>query len=168
MLPHKGSLTRAERRTPPAEVRSWAPVGWFILVAFAAAAAWALCLPSMPTDALPVPKPAHVFHLDWFLVSTTLAFLVSKAARSSWVAALATVPLVSAQMLAIADEGARRLQIAGLVSAETDMLYLLASLQVLLFVTVGVVGARRSLADRRVARLNRRLAALDPANQPTR
>jgi hypothetical protein len=70
-------------------------------------------------------------------------------------------------MLAIADEGARRLQIAGLVGAETDMLYLLAILQVLLFVTVGAVGARHSLADRRVVRLNRRLAALDPTNQPT-
>jgi hypothetical protein len=107
-----------------------------------------------------------VFRLEWFLMATLLGYVIWHAARASWVVGVASTLLASVQMVTIADDGAGRLQQVGMVSAETDMLYLIAGLQVVLFVTAGAVGIRHSLANRRVAKLNRRLAALDPTSSP--
>jgi hypothetical protein len=67
------------------------------------------------------------------------------------------------QVVCIADEGARRLQQAGVVTAVTDLLYVAAALYAVLFLSVGVSGMLRNLADRRVAKLVAQLAALDEA-----
>jgi hypothetical protein len=161
MLPSKGSLTRDEQQWQHQEASSWAPVGWFTLVVLATALAWSMCLPTVSADLAIAPKPGQVFHLEWFLVSTTLGFAIFYAARSSWVVAIPSVVLASAQVLGIADEAAHRLQQAGVVSAETDLLYLMAVLQVVVFVSAGTAGLRHCLARRRWAKLNDRLAALD-------
>ncbi len=161
MRPHKGSLARGERRWQLTETPSWAPVGWFSLLVGAAALTWSLCLPGYVTDLDVSRRPGQAFHLEWFLLATALAYLIWRAARSSWVVGIVGLLIASAQLLGIADEAAQRLQRAGLVSAETDMLYVIAVLQVAVFVFAWAVGARHSLADRRWARLTRQLAALD-------
>jgi hypothetical protein len=163
MLPHRASLSRVERQWHPAEPSSWAPVGWFSLVVLAAALTWSLCLPSIPTDLGVAPKPSQVFHLEWFLVATAMGCLILAAARSSWIAGVASVALASLQMLGIADEAAHRLGQTGVVGAETDLLYLVAALQVVVFVSAGVAGLRYSLANRRWAKLTARIERLDQA-----
>jgi hypothetical protein len=45
----------------------------------------------------------------------------------------------------------------------TDLLYIAAALYAVLFLSVGVSGMLRNLADRRVAKLVAQLAALDEA-----
>jgi hypothetical protein len=167
MLPHRASLSRVERQWHSPEPSSWAPAGWFSLVVLAAALTWSLCLPSVALDVGAAPKPSQVFHLEWFLVATAMGCLILAAARSSWLAGVASVVLVSVQMLGIADEAAHRLQLAGLVSAETDLLYVVAVLQVVVFVSAGVAGLRYSLATRRWAKLNARLARLDSSRGST-
>jgi hypothetical protein len=169
MLPHKGSLTRDQRQGQRTEAPSWAPVGWFSLVVIATALTWALCLPVITVEPAVTPRPGQVFGLEWFLLATAIAYLIWRTARSSWIVGGLSVVLASLQMLGIADDGAHRLQQVGLVSAETDMLYLVAVLQVVLYVVAGVSGMRHNLVNRRWARLNRRLAALDnPRNAQRR
>jgi hypothetical protein len=168
MLPHRGSQARVDRRTQHTEPSSWAPVGWFTLVVVTTSVTWALCLPQLEPYPSVVPAPGQVFHLEWFLMATVLGYVIWHAARSSWLVGVASTLLASVQMLGIADDGAGRLQQVGMVSAETDMLFLIAGLQVLLFVAAGAIGIRHSLANRRFVKLNRRLAALDaPSSRRT-
>jgi hypothetical protein len=109
------------------------------------------------------PAAGSVFHVEWFLATAVLAVPIWHTARSSWLLGVPAVTIACVQVVCIADEGARRLQGAGVVSAVTDWLYLTAALYALLFLSVAISGIMRSLADRRVAKLIAQLAALDPA-----
>jgi hypothetical protein len=148
------------RASEPAEV-SWAPLGWFSLVVLAAAATWALCLPVVPTTVGHPPSAQAVFHVEWFLAAAALSVFIWKAARLSWILGIASIVLTSVQVYCIADDGADRLQQAGVLPAVSDLLYIAAALEIVLFVAVGVGGIVRNLADRRWARLVAQLAALD-------
>ena len=148
------------RASGPAET-SWASAGWFSLVVLGAAATWALCLPVEPSNVWNPPSAQAVFHVEWFIAASALSVLIWHAARLSWLLGIASIVITSAQVFGIADEGARRLQQAGVVSAITDLLYIAAALEIALFVAVGVTGIVRNLADRRWAKLVGQLAALD-------
>jgi hypothetical protein len=148
------------RASDPAET-SWASAGWFSLVVLGAAATWALCLPVEPSNVWSPPSAQAVFHVEWFLAASALAVLIWHAARLSWLLGIASILITSAQVFGIADDGAHRLQQAGVVSAITDLLYIAAALEIALFVAVGVSGILRNLANRRWAKLVGQLAALD-------
>ncbi len=143
----------------------WAAAGWFSLVVVGDAAAWALSLPLISSDPWTPTPVQSVFHVQWFLTAAVLAVFIWRAARLSRLLGVLSVVVTSIQVVCIADEGARRLNDAGVVTAVTDLLYLAAGLQVLLFVCVTASGIRRNLADRRWARLVRQLAAMDPAER---
>jgi hypothetical protein len=148
------------RASEPAEA-SWAPLGWFTLVVLGAAATWALCLPVVPATVGHPPSVQSVFHIEWFLAAAALSVFIWHTARLSWILGIVSIVITSAQVFCIADDGAVRLQQAGVVPALTDLLYIVAFLEIALFTGVGVSGIVRNLADRRWARLVAQLAALD-------
>jgi hypothetical protein len=140
---------------------SVASVGWFLLVVLGAGVAWAVCLPVESADVWSPPAPGDVFHLEWFIAAVALAVPIWYTARFSWLLGITAVLITSAQVLAIANEAASRLQQASVLPAITDLLYIAAALEVVVFVSVAVSGILRNLADRRCARLVAQLAALD-------
>lgn len=143
----------------------WAAAGWCCLLVLGAAAAWAMCLPVVPSDVSSPPSAGAAFHVEWFIAMAVLAAPIWHTARSSWLVGVPGVLIASVQVVCIADEGAQRLQQAGVVTAVTDLLYIAAALDVVLFLSVGVSGIRRNLADRRVAKLTAQLAALDATSK---
>jgi hypothetical protein len=153
-------MPSASRASGPA-ASWWAPAGWFALVVLGAASAWAVCLPVESADAWTTPAASSVFRLEWFIAIAVLAVPIWHVARSSWLLGLACVGITSIQVLCIADEGAHRLQQSGVLAAVTDLLYIAAGLEIVVFVAVGTSGTMRNLADRRWAKLTARLAALD-------
>lgn len=152
-----------QRAGPSGEASGWASAGWFALVVVGAGLAWAFCLPVMSSDPFAPLSAESVFRVEWFLAATALAVFIWHAAKASWLVGILSTLITSAQMFSIADEGADRLQHVGVVTAVTDLLYLGAVCQILLFAAAGVGGVRRNLADRRLAKLVAQLAALDPA-----
>lgn len=148
------------RASGPAET-PWASAGWFSLVVLGAAATWALCLPVESSNVWSPPGAQAVFHVEWFLAAAALSVLIWHVARLSWLLGIASVVITSAQIYGIADDGAHRLQQAGVVSAVTDLLYIAAALEIVLFVAVGASGIVHNLAHRRWAKLVGQLAALD-------
>ena len=162
-LGHRGVVGPVANRTEPVEHTGWAAAGWFMLLVVAVALAWSLSLPVISPGVPGVPTAHQVFRLEWFLTSTALGYVVWLASRSSWRVAVPSIVLASLQVVSIADEGAHRLHTVGVATAETDLLYVAAALQVVVFVAVGVSGMRRDLADRRWARLVAQLGALDPS-----
>jgi hypothetical protein len=155
-------MPSAERASWPGDA-PWAAAGWLLLLVLATALTWSLCLPAPSPDVWSTPSAGSVFHVEWFLAAALLAAPVWYTARASWLLGLTGMLITCLQVVGIADEGARRLQHAGVVTAVTDLLYIAAGLYVVLFVSVGVSGMLRNLADRRVAKLVAQLAALDDA-----
>jgi hypothetical protein len=130
-----------------------------------AAVAWGLCLPVQSSDVWNTPSAGTTFHVEWFLATAVLAVPIWHTTRSSWVLGMPGMLITCLQVVCIADEGARRLQQAGVVTAVSDLLYIVAGLYAVLFLSVGVSGMLRNLADRRVAKLVAQLAALDGAQK---
>jgi hypothetical protein len=157
-------MPSAQRASRPAEA-SWVAAGWFCVLVLGAALAWAMCLPVVPAHAWSTPPADAVFHVEWFLATAVLAVPIWHTARCSWAFGVAGVVIAGLQVYSIGDEGARRLQQVGVLSAITDLLYIAAALEIVLFVSVGVSGILRDLADRRVARLVAQLAALDTTSE---
>jgi hypothetical protein len=155
-------MPSAERASRPGDA-PWAAAGWMCLLVLGTAVAWALCLPVQSSDVWSTPSAGTAFHVEWFLATGVLAVPIWHTARSSWMVGMPGMLITCLQVVCIADEGARRLQQAGVVTAVTDLLYITAVLYAVLFVSVGVSGMLRNLADRRVAKLVAQLAALDEA-----
>lgn len=139
---------------------TWMPLVWSLVVVSGAAFAAALALPTLPGYANSPSTARAIFHPEWLVVSTLLVFPLYRAARSSWRAALLAVPVACAHAVYVAVTAVDALHKAGLTSGLFAGWYAVAFAQVALFVTVGVVGARRDVIDRKWVRTMRRVAAL--------
>ncbi len=138
------------------------PAVWTAVVLVGALAVAALSVPSVSTiyghgDSRDFIRP------EWFVAGGLLAYPMFYAARASWKVLPLVVVLPSVQVLFSADTAVQRLQQAGLGSGSDDIWYVLAVVEILLYVAAGGAGAARNLDERRWRTYVRELA---PDHQP--
>jgi hypothetical protein len=144
---------------------SWVPMVWTLTVVFGGVFAATLALPALPGYADGPVTSRAFFHPEWLVAASLLVLPLYRAARSSWRAALLVVPVASVQVLYIADAAVRSLHQAGLDNRLFVGWYAVALAQIAVFLTVGVVGARRDLVGRRWVKMMRRVTALPPPDR---
>jgi hypothetical protein len=151
---------------------TWVPMLWTLTVVLGGVFAATLALPALPGYADGPLTSREYFHPEWLVTASLLVLPLYRAARSSWRAALLVVPIASVQVLYIADTAVRSLHQAGLANPLFVGWYAVAFAQIAAFVTVGVIGAKRDLVDRRWVKMMKRVTALPPpdrrnTNRPT-
>jgi len=139
-------------RCPPDDPTGWMSTVWTLIVIFGAVVAAALALPSLPQFAHEPVTARALFHPEWLLAASFLVLPLYRATRMSWRAALLLVPVVCVHVLFIVDSAVEASQRAGLSDGISSGWYAVAFAQVVLFATVGAVGASRNLGDRRWVR----------------
>lgn len=139
-------------RCAPDDPTGWLATVWTLIVIFGAVIAAALALPSVPQFASEPVTAQALFHPEWLLAASFLVLPLYRATRMSWRAALLLVPVACVHVVFIADSAIDASQRAGLTDGISSGWYAVAFAQVVLFATVGAVGAGRNLSDRRWVR----------------
>ncbi len=149
------------------DASGWMVLVWTLVVFFGAVGAASLALPSMPAYLDNTVPARALFHPEWLVMSTLLVLPLQRVALTSWRSGLVVVPIACAHVIYIADTAVDRLHQADLRSELYAGWYVVAFVQVAIFVVVGARAARIDFRDRRWVRRMRIHAAL-PAPQRNR
>lgn len=139
---------------------TWMPFVWTLVVVLCAVTAATLALPTFPPYVAGPITARSAFRPEWLVLATLLVLPVYRGSRISWRTSLLVVPIASIEALYVADTAVDQLQRAGFTGGSYSAWYAVAFAQVALFAGAGAVGAWRDIADRRWARMMRKVTAL--------
>jgi hypothetical protein len=138
----------------------WMPLSGMLVVLVGLFVAATLALPT-PSQYSTGPLAAgDVFRPEWLIAATLLAVPVYQLARRSWRAGLLAVLLASLQLFYIASTAVHHLEHEVPSGGAYAFWYVVAAVQIAIFVATFTVGAARDLKDRRWTRMMRKTYAL--------
>ncbi|MEP6665366.1 MAG: hypothetical protein ABJA81_02860 [Nocardioidaceae bacterium] len=141
----------SHERTPsdPTRPAAWAAMGWLLVIAVTAGTVGMLSLPDGPHHLNQSVSGRELFHAEWLVLGTLVAYAVGRLARSSIVLGALGVVLSSAEMILVVDTAADRFRDNDIATAVPEFWYAVAVVQSLIFLTAGIAGARHRLSERR-------------------
>ncbi len=151
-----------EQQGDLAEFAAWIPLTCTLVVLVGLFAAATLALPSPPQYPTGPLSARDLFHPEWLIAAALLALPIYLVARRSWRVGLVVVLIAGLQVLYIADTAIGTLHHAGIRDGFSSLWYVVALVQLAVFVSAGAVGAVRDLKDRHWARMMGRILALPP------
>jgi hypothetical protein len=158
-----GDVSSHERTfADPARPAAWAATGWLLVVALTSAAVGMLSLPGPSTQLSESVTGRDLFHAEWLVLGTLIAYFVSRLAYASMLLGALGVVLTSAEMILVVDTAADRFRDSNLVMAMPEFWYAVAFSQSLIFLDAGISGARRRLTERQWQELVHRIT-VEPA-----
>jgi hypothetical protein len=143
------------------------PIAALGSIVLAACCLWGFCLPDPPRLGAAEHYDQVYFRPEWLVLATLLAVPLSQVARWRVSIAALVCALLSGVALVVAVEGGSRIRAAG-YDGPVALVVAAAAVQCLVFATAVICGSRARLFERRWARLQRRMAALDPQPSATR
>jgi len=149
-------LAHLERRYEPAAM----PAVGLTILAVGVCLLWSLCLPQPPRLGWAEHYDQVYFRAEWWVAATLLAIPLNRVARWRTTVGLIALVVVCGVTTVVAGEGADRIRAAG-YDLPVAAVAVAIGLQCLVLALGFAGGARARQAERRWARLSRRLAAHD-------